>query len=267
MGDARAMARGFAALEKVGPLEAAGKTEEAIALYKESIQCFTVALRDPSLSLAARKQATETIKFFQNKVEILEGELAASYFDDLLPEAPSTKPVAPASGARPRSSAPAMGRAEEAKVEQEEERGKQALSRAVLLEKEGAKDGWRDQAAKKRAADEYAEAAEAFMSATNLCSKAPGGNQGVANRNKAKALQAITKAELLTGVGKAASPAPVTPTQQPRKTPAPPRSPARPSQGELTPEEVGVLKDSSYVNGKLFMPWIADDLQVTCGMP
>lgn len=43
------------------------------------------------------------------------------------------------------------------------------------------------------------------------------------------------------------------------------RSPARPSQGELTPEEVGVLKDSSYVNGKLFMPWIADDLQVTCG--
>lgn len=42
------------------------------------------------------------------------------------------------------------------------------------------------------------------------------------------------------------------------------RSPARPSQGELTPEEVGVLKDSSYVNGKLFMPWIADDLQVTC---
>ena len=28
------MARGFAALEKVGPLEAAGKTEEAIALYK-----------------------------------------------------------------------------------------------------------------------------------------------------------------------------------------------------------------------------------------
>ena len=40
------------------------------------------------------------------------------------------------------------------------------------------------------------------MSATNLCSKAPGGNQGVANRNKAKALQAITKAELLTGVGK-----------------------------------------------------------------
>lgn len=41
------------------------------------------------------------------------------------------------------------------------------------------------------------------------------------------------------------------------------RSPARPSQGQLTPDEVGVLKDSSYVNGKLFMPWIADDLQVT----
>lgn len=48
--------------------------------------------------------------------------MAASYFDDLLPEAPSTKPVAPASGARPRSSAPAMGRAEEAKVEQGQER-------------------------------------------------------------------------------------------------------------------------------------------------
>lgn len=40
------------------------------------------------------------------------------------------------------------------------------------------------------------------------------------------------------------------------------RSPARPSQGELSPEEVDVLKDSSRVNGKLFLPWIAQDLQV-----
>ena len=35
------------------------------------------------------------------------------------------------------------------------------MNRAMLLEKEGAKDGWRDAAAKKRAADEYTEAAEA----------------------------------------------------------------------------------------------------------
>ncbi len=40
------------------------------------------------------------------------------------------------------------------------------------------------------------------------------------------------------------------------------RSPARPSQGELSAEEVNVLKDSSRVNGKLFLPWIAEDLQV-----
>ena len=43
----------------------------------------------------------------------------------------------------------------------EEARGGQCLNRAMLLEKEGAKDGWRDAAAKKRAADEYTEAAEA----------------------------------------------------------------------------------------------------------
>lgn len=40
------------------------------------------------------------------------------------------------------------------------------------------------------------------------------------------------------------------------------RSPARPSLGELSSEEVDVLKDSSRVNGKLFLPWIAQDLQV-----
>ena len=42
----------------------------------------------------------------------------------------------------------------------EEERGRQSLNRAILLEKEGEKNGWRDATAKKRAADEYAEAAE-----------------------------------------------------------------------------------------------------------
>lgn len=42
----------------------------------------------------------------------------------------------------------------------EEERGRQSLNRAILLEKEGEKDGWRDATAKKRAVDEYAEAAE-----------------------------------------------------------------------------------------------------------
>ncbi|CAN0508241.1 unnamed protein product, partial [Ectocarpus sp. 8 AP-2014] len=36
---------------------------------------------------------------------------------------------------------------------------------------------------------------------------------------------------------------------------------ARPSQGELSSEEVMVLRDSSTINGKLFLPWIELDLQ------
>lgn len=43
------------------------------------------------------------------------------------------------------------------------------------------------------------------------------------------------------------------------------RSPTRPAEGGLSPEEVGVLKESSFVNGKLFLPWTDQDLEVTAG--
>lgn len=51
----------------------------------------------------------------------------------------------------------------------EEERGRQSLNRAMLLEQEGARNGWRDAAAKTRALNEYTEAAEVCLTHDFCC--------------------------------------------------------------------------------------------------
>lgn len=73
------------------------------SLNQESVACFTEALRAPGLPETTRKALSDEVTFYNKRIGDIEEEL---YFGDLLPQAPSTKPVAPSEGAWARSSGP-----------------------------------------------------------------------------------------------------------------------------------------------------------------
>ncbi|CAM9352980.1 unnamed protein product, partial [Ectocarpus sp. 12 AP-2014] len=279
MGDAAsdAQERGLAALERARALDKAGKTQEAAVLYKEHIACFKTAMRAPNLSGGMRKLLSDSIEEWQKRVAQIEpqqqggGGGLPDYFADL-PEAPTTKPVArPSSRAGASrgatSAAGASSNGGHVKVEEDEKKGNSALTTAMDLHERGRRTSWAQAGEKDRALAAYTQAAECYFAALAALKQQAGARGGketsakdIEARLTTKLKDAMSRAEDIKGVVKA-TPATPTQQQQPRKSIGHPRSPARPSQGELSSEEVMVLRDSSTVNGKLFLPWIEQDLQ------
>eukprot|EP00752_Nemacystus_decipiens_P002304 g2180.t1 len=272
---ASAQKRGVEALEEARPLYKAGRVQEAAVLYKEHIACFCVALRAPDLTPRLRSVLSESVREIQKRVDEIESQqhepagragaaaatapaaaaaAAAGGLPDYLadiPEAPTTKPVAPSGGRRSAAAARAGGVAAaggtNAKAEEEEKKGNRAQP--------GAKD---------RALEAYMQSAESYFAALKAIrqQQQPGeSGQADIERIETKLKGALSRAEDLKGVTKTPPRPTPTPPPQPQRTVGHPRSPARPSQGMLSQEEVEVLRDSSTVNGKLFLPWMDQDLQ------
>ncbi|CAM9123398.1 unnamed protein product [Ectocarpus sp. 12 AP-2014] len=282
MGDAAsdAQERGLAALERARALDKAGKTQEAAVLYKEHIACFKTAMRAPNLSGGMRKLLSDSIEEWQKRVAQIEpqqqggGEGLPDYFADL-PEAPTTKPVSRPSSRAGASrgatyGAGASSSGEPAKAEEDEKKGNSALTTAMDLHERGRRTSWAQAGDKDKALAAYTQAAECYFAALAALKQQAGARGGketsakdIEARLTTKLKDAMSRAEDIKGVVKKATPATPTQQQQPRKSVGHPRSPARPSQGELSSEEVMVLRDSSTVNGKLFLPWIEQDLQET----
>lgn len=75
-------------------------------IWQESVACFTTALRGHGLSAMNRKALADNVDFYNKRVRDIEGELALEELEDLLPDAPTTAPVAPSKSSNARSSGP-----------------------------------------------------------------------------------------------------------------------------------------------------------------
>lgn len=72
---------------------------------KASIALFTNALRATNVSSRTRSAIKETVEYYEKRLDEIEEELTMELLEDL-PEAPTTKPVAHAKGARARDAGP-----------------------------------------------------------------------------------------------------------------------------------------------------------------
>ncbi|CAM9431813.1 unnamed protein product [Ectocarpus sp. 4 AP-2014] len=284
MGDAArgTQASGLTAAERARALDEAGNTQEAAVVYKEHIACARRTLQAPSLSNTVRKLLSDSIEECQKRVTEIGFQQGGrgglpGYFA-YLPEAPATKPVTQLSTdagvSRGASRAPAaegaLSSGVYANVDEDEKKGDSALTTSIELDEQGRRTGWAQAGAKDTALAAYIQAAEHYFAAVMTLERQTGG--GDDKDSGAKAIEArltrkqsdvLSRAKALkniTGVVKATQ-ATTTQQQQPGESTGRPRSAVRSSQGKLSSEEVEILKESAMVNGKLFLPWVAEDLQ------
>ncbi|CAM9444866.1 unnamed protein product [Choristocarpus tenellus] len=134
---------GVVALKKAIALEEAENIEEAVDSFKDAVECFTTALREPGIKIETRKTLLENIKHYKKKIQDME---LASSLEKKMPSVPMSRPVSKSEAAQD--------------PEKAETRARGLLSAAMDLHVKGKEVNWNEPPDEERVCIAYMDAAE-----------------------------------------------------------------------------------------------------------